>query len=92
MGHSTSRNSVLAANRISVKRACSLAYIADLLMRSQEGAKREAGRWKQDLPTFKAWLKLKYVKGHPKYPEDEEEGEEAEPKEVEAEVEAKSEG
>ncbi len=59
----------LAANRISHKRAACLAYIADLLLRSQEGAKREASRWAQDLPTYKALLSLKYPKGHPKHPD-----------------------
>ncbi|HTZ46776.1 MAG TPA: hypothetical protein VMH20_04250, partial [Verrucomicrobiae bacterium] len=43
----------LAANRISTKRATSLAYIADLLMRSQGGAKQEARCWDLDLPIYK---------------------------------------
>lgn len=60
----------LTANRISVKRAASLAYIADLLMRSQEGAKREAQRWAQDLPAYKTLLGLKYPEGHPKHPDE----------------------
>jgi len=59
----------LAANRISVKRASSLAHIADLLMRSQEGAKRDVEQWKQDLPTFKTWVKLKNVKAEEPKPE-----------------------
>jgi len=59
----------LAANRISIKRATSLAYIADLLMRSQAGAKREARRWSQDLPVYKTLLRLKYPQGHPKNPD-----------------------
>ena len=65
----------LAANRISIKRASSLAYIADLLMRSQGGAKQEARRWDLDLPVYKTLLSLKYPKGHPKHPDtpDEEE-------------------
>lgn len=59
----------LAGNRISVKRAASLAYIADLLLRSQAGAKEESRRWEEDLPVLQKWLCLKYPEGHPKYPE-----------------------
>ncbi|MGB7727049.1 MAG: hypothetical protein WBL50_03385 [Candidatus Acidiferrum sp.] len=59
----------LAGNRISVKRAASLAYIADLLLRSQAGAKEEARRWEEDLPVLQKWLCLKYREGEPKYPD-----------------------
>ncbi|HXX14674.1 MAG TPA: hypothetical protein VEJ47_07200 [Candidatus Eremiobacteraceae bacterium] len=52
----------LAANRISVKRAAGLAYIADLLMRSQEGAKQEVARWDEELPVFQRWWGFKYGK------------------------------
>jgi hypothetical protein len=60
---------ILAANRISRQRAACLAYIADLLMRSQEGAKQEATRWAQDLPAYRRLLSLKYPKGHPNHPD-----------------------
>jgi hypothetical protein len=63
----------LAANRISIKRATGLAYIAQLLLQSQSGAKQEARRWTQDLPTYKTLLKLKYPKGHPNHPDTPEE-------------------
>src|SRR5277367_1805242 len=35
----------LAANRVSPRRAATLAYIGHLLMQSQKGATREAGEW-----------------------------------------------
>ena len=60
----------LAANRLSPRRASSLAYIVFLLMQSQEGAKDEARRWFIDYPVFKQLLKLKYPKDHPYYPKD----------------------
>jgi hypothetical protein len=59
----------LSANRISVKRATSLAYIADLLMRSQEGAKEEARHWDENRETYGTWLSLKYPPGHPNHPD-----------------------
>jgi hypothetical protein len=40
-----------------------------LLLRSQEGAKREASHWQQDLPIYKNWLRLKYPSGHPLNPD-----------------------
>ena len=58
----------LAANRISSRRATSLAYIGFLLLQSQEGAKDEARRWFLDFPTYETLLKLKYHKDHPNYP------------------------
>lgn len=60
----------LAANRLSARRASSLAYIASLMLQSQEGAKDEARRWYVDIPTFRTMLKLKYPKNHPNYPKD----------------------
>jgi hypothetical protein len=58
----------LAANRLSARRATSLAYIAFLLMQSQEGAWNEARRWSIELPVFKNLLRLKYPKNHPNHP------------------------
>ena len=50
----------LAANRISSRRAGTLAYIGCLLMQTQVGAKHEASRWDLDAPTMKKLLELKY--------------------------------
>jgi hypothetical protein len=58
----------LAANRISNRRATSLAYIACLITQTQKGAKDEARRWEVDLPDFKKLLRLKYPKNHPNHP------------------------
>ncbi|MGB7516773.1 MAG: hypothetical protein WBW90_21695 [Candidatus Acidiferrum sp.] len=58
----------LAANRISARRATSLAYISALLMQSQEGAKDEARRWPIDYALFRRVMELKYPKNHPKHP------------------------
>ncbi|HTZ31857.1 MAG TPA: hypothetical protein VMH31_05340 [Methylomirabilota bacterium] len=60
----------LAANRLSPRRASSLAYIAFLLLQSQQGAKKEAMRWTVDYPVFEKMLKLKYPKTHPNHPKD----------------------
>ena len=50
----------LAANRISSRRASTLAYIAHLIVQTQQGAKYEANRWEIDKPTFQKMLELKY--------------------------------
>jgi len=50
----------LAANRLSPRRASSLAYIAYLINQTQKGAKDEARRWNIDAPIFKRLLRLKY--------------------------------
>lgn len=50
----------LAANRISSRRASTLAYIAHLLAQTQQGAKYEANRWELDKPTYERMLELKY--------------------------------
>jgi len=52
----------LAANRLSPRRARSLAYIAYLINQTQKGAKDEARRWNIDAPIFKRLLRLKYPK------------------------------
>jgi hypothetical protein len=58
----------LAANRISARRATSLAYIGALLMQSQTGAKDEARRWAIDYSVFRKLLQLKYPQNHPRHP------------------------
>jgi hypothetical protein len=58
----------LAANRLSARRAASLAYIAALLLQSQEGAWNEARRWHLEMPVFTNLLRLKYPKNHPNHP------------------------
>lgn len=50
----------LAGNRISSRRAGTLAYIGCLLSQTQQGAKSEAARWELDAPTMKKLLKIKY--------------------------------
>ena len=52
----------LAANRISTRRAGTLAYIAGLLAQTQSGAKREALRWDLDYDTLLKLYHLKYGK------------------------------
>ena len=52
--------SALAANRVSPRRAGTLAYIGCLLAQTQQGAKLEAARWEMDAPTLKKLLELKY--------------------------------
>jgi hypothetical protein len=52
----------LAANRITPRRASSLAYIAALMTQTQIGAFDEARRWEIDAPVFKKILKLKNPK------------------------------
>jgi hypothetical protein len=55
----------LAANRISARRAGTLAYIANLLAQTQEGGKNEARRWEIDKPTYLKMLELKYPEDSP---------------------------
>jgi hypothetical protein len=62
----------LAANRVSAKRAATLAYIAQLLLQSQQGGKEEARRWPIDNSTFKQWLDIK-APFRPKPPKPEQE-------------------
>ncbi len=50
----------LASNRISSRRAGTLAYIGCLLTQTQQGAKKEAARWELDAATFKKLVELKY--------------------------------
>jgi hypothetical protein len=57
----------LAANRVSPKRAATLAYIGHLLLQSQKGAKSEANRWEIDTNIFRRLVEIKYpVAKHPK--------------------------
>ena len=57
----------LAANRISPRRAATLAYIAHLLIQSQKGAKNEANRWEIDGNIFRRLVEIKYPSAkHPK--------------------------
>lgn len=56
----------LAANRISSKRAGTLAYIAGLILQTQQGAKTEANRWEIEAPIFRKMLQLKYPDSFPK--------------------------
>jgi hypothetical protein len=53
--------SALAANRVSSRRAGTLAYIGCLLTQTQRGAKTEAARWELDIPTMKKLVQLKYT-------------------------------
>ena len=57
----------LAANRLSARRASSLAYIACLIAQTQKAAKREAERWEIDLPIFKKLTALKYPEEYAKH-------------------------
>jgi hypothetical protein len=59
----------LAANRLTPRRASSLAYIAFLMNQTQKGAKDEARLWKKNLPVYKKMLALKYSKDHPNHPD-----------------------
>jgi hypothetical protein len=57
----------LAANRVSPKRAATLAYIGHLLLLSQKGAKSEANRWEIDTNIFRRLVEIKYPAAkHPK--------------------------
>jgi hypothetical protein len=57
----------LAANRVSPKRAATLAYIGHLLLLSQKGAKSEANRWEIDTNIFRRLVEIKYPSDkHPK--------------------------
>jgi hypothetical protein len=49
----------LAANRVSPRRASTLAYIAHLLIQSQKGAKREATQWEIDANIFRRLAEIK---------------------------------
>ena len=51
----------LASNRVSPRRAGTLAYIGCLLSQTQQGAKVEAARWDLDAPTLKKLVELKYT-------------------------------
>jgi hypothetical protein len=50
----------LAANRVSPRRAATLAYIGHLLLQSQKGAKSEANRWEIDTNIFRRLVEIKY--------------------------------
>jgi hypothetical protein len=50
----------LASNRVSPRRASTLAYIAHLLIQSQKGAKREATQWEIDANIFRRLAEIKY--------------------------------
>ncbi len=50
----------LASNRVTPRRAGTLAYIGCLLAQTQQAAKREAARWEIDAPTMRKLLDLKY--------------------------------
>jgi hypothetical protein len=65
----------LSANRLSSKRAGTLAYIACLLKDTQKSAMEEARRWETDLPLLKKIEALKYG---PEAADDSEEDEEPE--------------
>ncbi len=51
----------LASNRVSPRRAGTLAYIGCLLSQTQQGAKVEAARWDLDAATLKKLVELKYT-------------------------------
>ena len=57
----------LAANRLSARRASSLAYIGSLVAQTQKAAKHEAERWEIDLPISKKLAALKYPELYAKY-------------------------
>jgi hypothetical protein len=59
----------LAANRISSRRAGTLAYIACHLMQTQAGAKNEARRWEIDSSTYRKLVALKYPKSPSSFPQ-----------------------
>lgn len=50
----------LAANRITPKRAVTLAYIGHLLLRSQSGARREASNWPIESQVLSKLVEIKY--------------------------------
>jgi len=50
----------LAANRVSPKRAATLAYIGHLLMQSQHGARREASNWSIESQVLSKLIDIKY--------------------------------
>ena len=50
----------LAANRITPKRAATLAYIGHLLLRSQSGARREASNWPIESQVLSKLVEIKY--------------------------------
>src|SRR5258708_16975377 len=57
----------LAANRVSPRRAATLAYIGHLLLQSQKSAKSEANRWEIDTNIFRRLVEIKYPSAkHPK--------------------------
>jgi len=55
----------LAANRVSPKRAATLAYIGHLLMRSQSGAREEASNWPIESKVLSKLVAIKYPSEHP---------------------------
>src|ERR1700719_2846720 len=54
----------LAANRVSPKRAATLAYIGHLLMQSQSGARREASNWTIESQVLSKLVAIKYPSEH----------------------------
>ena len=54
----------LAANRVSPKRAATLAYIGHLLMRSQSGARDEANNWAIESKVLSKLVAIKYPSDH----------------------------
>ena len=52
----------LASNRITPRRAGTLAYIGCLLSQTQFAAKKEAAYWEIDKPTMRKLVELKYPK------------------------------
>jgi hypothetical protein len=50
----------LAANRVSPRRAATLAYIGHLLMQSQNGARREANMWDIESQVLAKLVEIKY--------------------------------
>jgi hypothetical protein len=54
----------LAANRVSPKRAATLAYIGHLLMRSQNGARDEANNWATESKVLSKLVAIKYPSEH----------------------------
>jgi len=54
----------LAANRVSPKRAATLAYIGHLLMRSQSGARDEANNWAIESKVLSKLVAIKYPSEH----------------------------
>ncbi len=54
----------LAANRVSPKRAATLAYIGHLLLRSQSGARNEARNWTIESQVLSKLVAIKYPSEH----------------------------